>query len=150
LNQIPHPWTLLGSDLVYPILDSPLLELKVLIPFWTWTPFQLGLVSSIFFFSSPGQLTRVTFTLSAYPILPDQLTRISPKQLTRTLPERLTRALHDHINAYPALYVHTRPNYHTRFISRSDFYLSGFTLSHQCLPGLTRSYPAELRCPIFS
>jgi hypothetical protein len=68
LNQICHPWTLLGSDLVYLGLDSPLLELKVLIPLWTRTPFQFGLVSSIFFLSSPRQLTRVTFSLSAYSI----------------------------------------------------------------------------------
>jgi hypothetical protein len=45
MNQIPRPWTLLGSDLVYPGLDSPLLELKVLIPLWTQTPFQFRLVS---------------------------------------------------------------------------------------------------------
>jgi hypothetical protein len=32
LNQIPYPWTLLGSDLAHPSLDSSLLELKVLIP----------------------------------------------------------------------------------------------------------------------
>jgi hypothetical protein len=82
LNWIPHPWTLLGLFLVYPGLDSSLLELKVLILPFTWTPFQFGLVSSIFFLSSPKQLTRVTFTLSAYPILPDRLTRILPEQLT--------------------------------------------------------------------
>jgi hypothetical protein len=45
MNRIPHPWTLLGSDLVYPGLDSPLLELKVLIPIWTRTPIQFRLVS---------------------------------------------------------------------------------------------------------
>jgi hypothetical protein len=44
LNQIPHPWTLLGSDVAYPSLDSSLLELKVLIHFSTWTPSQFGLV----------------------------------------------------------------------------------------------------------
>jgi hypothetical protein len=107
LNRISHPWTLLGSDLAYPGLDSFLLELKVLIPFWTRTPSQSRLASSIFFLSSPGQLTQVTFTLSAYPIFRDRLTRISPEQLTWTSPEHLT-------------------------------------WSHQCLPGLIHSYPAEL------
>jgi hypothetical protein len=140
LNQIPHPWTLLGSDLVYPGLDYSFLELKVLIPPWTRTTFQFRLVSSIFFLSSPGKLTRVTFTQSTYPTLPDWLTRISPKHLTQTSPECLIRALPDRINAYPALYVHTRPNWLNRFFSRLDFYL----------PGLTRSYPAELPYPIFS
>jgi hypothetical protein len=66
LNQIPHPWTLLGLVLAYPSLDSSLLKLKVLIPLWTQDPSQFGLVSPIFFFNSSEQLTRVTFTLSAY------------------------------------------------------------------------------------
>jgi hypothetical protein len=69
LNQIPYPWTLLGSNSAHLGLQSSLLELKVLIPFWTRTPSQFGLASSIFFLSSPGQLTRVTFTLLAYPNL---------------------------------------------------------------------------------
>jgi hypothetical protein len=138
LNQITHSWTLLGTILAYLGLDSSLLELKVLIPHWTQTPPQFGLVFSIIFLNSTGQLTRVMFTLSAYPISPDRLTRILPEQLTRTPPECLTRALADCINAYPALYVHIRPNYLTRFFSRSDFYLSG----------LTQSYPAELPYPI--
>jgi hypothetical protein len=95
---------LLGSDLVYPDLDSSLLKLKVLIPLWTQTPFQFGLVSSISFLSSPGQLIRVTFTLSAYPILPDQLTQISPEQLTQNSPERLTRS-----HQYLAGLIHSYP-----------------------------------------
>jgi hypothetical protein len=99
---------------------------------------QFGLVSSIFFLSSSRQLTQVTFTISAYPISPDRLTRISPEQLTRTPAKRLTRALPDRINAYPVLYVHTRPNYFTRFFPRTFFYL----------PSLTQSYPAELPYPI--
>jgi hypothetical protein len=69
LNRIPHPWTLLGSDLDYLGLDSSLLEHKVLIPLWTRTLFQFRLIYSIFSLSSPGQLTQVTFTLSAYPNL---------------------------------------------------------------------------------
>jgi hypothetical protein len=87
LNQIPHPWTLIGSDLVYSSLDSPLLELKILIPLWTWTPSQFGLVSSIFFLSSPGQLTRVTFTLSAYPI---DLPKSHPNSLPKLQPSTLS------------------------------------------------------------
>jgi hypothetical protein len=111
LNRIPHPWTLLGSVLAYPGLDSSLFKLKVLIPLWTQIPSQFRLVSSILFLNSSGQLTQVTFTLSAYPIAPDQLTRILPEQLTRTPAEHLTR-------------------------------------SHQCLPGITCSYPAKLAYPI--
>jgi hypothetical protein len=81
LNRIPYPWTLLGSKLAHPGLDPSLLKLKILMPLWTKTPSQFGMVSSIFFLSSPGQLTLVTFTLSAYPISPDRLTRMSPEQL---------------------------------------------------------------------
>jgi hypothetical protein len=40
----------------------------------------------------------------------------------------------DRTSTYPALHSLTRLNYLTRFFSLSDFYL----------PGLTRSYPAEL------
>jgi hypothetical protein len=47
LNQIPYPWTLLGLDIAYPSIDPSLLELRVLIPFWTQTPSQFRLVSSI-------------------------------------------------------------------------------------------------------
>jgi hypothetical protein len=57
--------------------------------------------------SSPGQLTLVTFTLSAYP----NLARIAYLNFTRTL--------------YPSL-----------------------TWSHQCLPGLIRSYATEFLYPI--
>jgi hypothetical protein len=138
LKRIPHPWTLLGSALAYPNLDSSLLDLNVLIPLWTQTSSQFGLVSSILFLNSSGQLTQVTFTLSPYPISPDRLTRFSPEQLTRTPLEHLTWALPDCINAYPALYVHTWPNYLTRFFSQSGFYSLG----------LTWSYPAELPYPI--
>jgi hypothetical protein len=137
LNWIPHPWTLLGSVLAHSRLDSSLLELKVLVPIQTRTPSQFGLVSSIFFSNLSGQLTWVTFTLSAYPISPYRLTRNPPEQLAWTPPNRLTRALLDRINAYPALNIHTQPNYLTRFFSRSDFHL----------PGLTRSYQAELPYP---
>jgi hypothetical protein len=100
LNQIPYPSTLLGSDLAHPSPDSSLLKLKVLIPFWTWTPSQFGLVSSTFLLSSRGQLNRLTFTLSAYPI---DLPESHPSGLSDHHPS----ALPDHINAYPALYVHT-------------------------------------------
>jgi hypothetical protein len=131
-TRIPHPWILLGSNLAYPGLDSSLLELKVLIPLWTRTPSQFRLVFSIFFWSSPGQLTWVTFTY--------RLTQISPEQLIRNSFKRLTRALADRINAYPALYIHTLLSYLTRFFSQSNFYL----------PGLTRSYLAELPYSIFS
>jgi hypothetical protein len=120
-------------DIAYPGLDSYLLELKVLIPLWTQTPSQFRLVSSIFFLSSPGQLTRVTFTLLAYPI------GLSKSHLN-SLPELHPSALPDRINTYLALYVHTRPNCLTRFISQSDFYL----------PDLTWSYPAELPYSVFS
>jgi hypothetical protein len=98
LNRIPHPWTFLCSDLIYSGLDFALLSLRVLTPFWTLTPLQFGPTSSIFFLSLP-------------------------RQLTRSSPECLIRALSDRINVYPALYVHTRPNYFTRFFSRSDFQL---------------------------
>jgi hypothetical protein len=66
LNRIPHPWTLLGSDLVYTGLDSSSLGLKVLTALCTQTPLQFRPAFSIFFLSLPGQLTQVTFTLSAY------------------------------------------------------------------------------------
>jgi hypothetical protein len=39
-----------------------------MIPLWTQTALQFKSASSIFFLSLPEQLTRVTFTLSAYPI----------------------------------------------------------------------------------
>jgi hypothetical protein len=88
LNQIHYPWTLLCSDLVYPGFDSPLLELKVLISLLTQTPFQFRLVSSIFFLSSPEQLTRVTFTLSSYPIgLPESCMKSLPELHSSALPE---------------------------------------------------------------
>jgi hypothetical protein len=103
LNWIPHPWTLLGSVLAHSGLDSSLLELKVLIPLWTRTPSQFGLVSSIFFLNSSGQLTQVTFTLSAYLISPDRLTRIPPEQLARTACSSSTRA------PYPITSMLTRP-----------------------------------------
>jgi hypothetical protein len=117
LNRIPYHWTLLGSDFAYSGLDSFLFELKVLIPLWTRTPSQFGLVFSIFFLSSLVLLTWITFTLSVYPISLDRLTRISPKQLIRSSSERLTRALPDCLNSYPALYVQTQPNYLTRSFS---------------------------------
>jgi hypothetical protein len=99
LNQIPHPWTLLGSDLVYSGLDSSLLKLKVLIPPWSQTPFQFRLVSLIFFLSSSRQLTRAAFTLSAYPIsLPESHPNSLPKLHPSTLPE-----------AYPIASMLTRP-----------------------------------------
>jgi hypothetical protein len=138
LNWIPHCWTLLGSVMAHLGLDSSFLKLKVLIPLWTRTLSQFRLVSLIFFLNSSKQLTRVISTLSAHPTSLDRLTRIPPKQLAWTPPNCLTRALPNHINVYPALYVHTQPNYLTRFFSRSDFYL----------PSLTRSYPAELPYPI--
>jgi hypothetical protein len=102
-SSLDPSWLALG----FPGLDSSSLQLKVLIPLWTQTPYQFGLASSIFFLNSFKQLTRVTFTLSAYPISPDWLTWIMPEQLTWTPSECLTR-------------------------------------SHQCLPGLIHSYPAEL------
>jgi hypothetical protein len=107
LNWIHHPWTLLGSVLAYLGLDSFLLELNVLILLWTQTPSQFGLVSSIFFLNSFGQLTRVTFTLSAYTNLA--------------------------WTAYP---------------NSTWVPYSSLTRSHQCLPGLRRSYPTELPYPI--
>jgi hypothetical protein len=150
LNRIPHPWTLLGSVLAYPGLDSSLLELKVLIPSSTQTPSKFGPASSIFFLNSSGQLTRVTFTPSAYPISPDRLTRILPEQLTRTPPSALTKPFltasmltwpytfvssritlpnssPDQTSTYPALHGLTQPNYLTRFFSQLDFYLPGIT-----------------------
>jgi hypothetical protein len=51
LNQIPHPWTFLYSDLTYSGLDSALPRLKVLAPLWTRTPLQFGPTSLIFFFT---------------------------------------------------------------------------------------------------
>jgi hypothetical protein len=126
LVELNSSWTLLGSDLVYPGLDSYLLGLKVLIPPWTQTPFQFRFVSSIFFLSSRGQLTRVTFTSSAYP------------NLAQTAYPNFTRALPDHINAYPALYVHTRPY---TFIPGQIILLDsspGRTSTYLALHGLTR------------
>jgi hypothetical protein len=136
LNRIPHPWTLYGSDLVYPSLDSSLLKLKVLIPLWTRTPFHFRLACSIFFLSSPGQLTRVTFTLSA-----SDLTRLAYPNLSRTaypnivwapypiasmltrpymlIPDRITLpdSSPDQTSTYPALHSLTHPNYLTRSFS---------------------------------
>jgi hypothetical protein len=93
LNQIPYPWTLLGSDIPHPGLDSSLLELKVLIPFWTRTSSQFRLVSSIFL-SSPEQLTRVAFILLAYPT---GLLESCLNSLSNLHPS----VLPDRINAYP-------------------------------------------------
>jgi hypothetical protein len=74
----------------------------VLIPPWTQTPFQLGLVSSIFFLSSPEQLTRVTFTVSAYPIgLPESCPNSLPELHPRALPDRI-KSLPGLIRSYPA------------------------------------------------
>jgi hypothetical protein len=131
LNQIPHPWTFLGSDLIYPDLDSALLRLKDLIPLWTWTPLQFGPASSIFFSSLPEQLTRVTFTLSAYPIglpesRPDNLPDPHPNVLFEPysiasmfirpymfIPGWITlpNSSPDQTSTYPALHGLTRPNY---------------------------------------
>jgi hypothetical protein len=82
-------------DLAYPGIDSSLLELKVLIPLWTRTPSQFGLVTSIFFLSSLGQLIRITFTISTYPI--------SFLNLTRTAYLNFIRA------PYPIASMLTRP-----------------------------------------
>jgi hypothetical protein len=87
-----------------------------------------------YFLSLLLEFIWTTYPGNLYPIgLPD-LTQLAYLNPTRTPLKHLTRALPNHINAYPALYVHTWPNYLTRFFSRSDFYLLG----------LTRSYPAEL------
>jgi hypothetical protein len=120
LNGIPHPWTLLGSILAYPILDSSLLELKVLIPLWIQTPSQFELVFSIFFLNSSGQLTWITFTLSAYPISPDWLTWTLSEQLITSMlswpymfiSSRITLldSSPDRTSTYPALHGLTRPN----------------------------------------
>jgi hypothetical protein len=161
-NQIHHPWTLLGSVFVYPGFNSSLHGLKVLIPLWTRTPFQFGLVYSIFF-SLPGQLSQVTFTVSAYLIglpesRPNSLPDPHPSALSKpywitslfTRPyNRLTRSYptslpESHPNTlpepYPIASMFTRPNHLTRFFSRSDIYL----------PSLTRSYSTELPYPILS
>jgi hypothetical protein len=121
LKRIPYPWTHLGSNLAHPSLDSSLLELKALIPLWPWTPSQFGLVSSIFFLSSPGQLTRVTFTLSAYPIglpksHPNNLSYLHPSALPKPylIASMLTQpytSILSLIRPYPALHDLTRPNY---------------------------------------
>jgi hypothetical protein len=85
----------------FPSLDSSFLKLKVLIPLWTQTPSQFGLVSSIFFLNSFGQLTRVTITLSAYL----NLARIAYPNSTLAPYLSLTRlhqCLPDLIHSYPA------------------------------------------------
>jgi hypothetical protein len=143
LNRIPYPWTLLGSNLAHPGLDSSLLELKALIPLWTQTPSQFGLVSSIFFLSSPGQLTQVTFTLSAYPIglpksRPNSLYNLHPRALHEpylivsmltwpytTFLGRITlpNSSPDRTSTHPALHGLTLPNYLTQsFPDRTSAY----------------------------
>jgi hypothetical protein len=68
-----------------------------MIPLWTQNPLQFGPASSIFFLSLLRQLTRVTFTLSAY------------LNLIRTTYPILTRA------PYPITSMFTRPyNWLTR------------------------------------
>jgi hypothetical protein len=128
LKRIPYPWTHLGSNLAHPSLDSSLLELKALIPLWPWTPSQFGLVSSIFFLSSPGQLTRVTFTLTRTTYL----IFIRAPYLNLTWSHQCLPSL---IRPYSALYAHTRP-----YTILPD----QITLPNLFLIGLlpTRSYPA--------
>jgi hypothetical protein len=136
LNRIPHPWTLLGSDLVYHDLDSSLLTLKVLSPLWTQTPLQFGPASSIFFLCLPRQLTWVTFTLSAYPIgLPESHLNSLPNPHPSTISE-----------PYPITSMFTRPyNRLTRsaYLNTARTPYPSLTWSHQCLPGLICSYPVE-------
>jgi hypothetical protein len=160
LNRIPHPWTFLGSDLIYPSHDSTLNGLKVLIPLWTWTPLQFGHVSSIFFLTLLGQLTRVIFTLSTYPIdLPKSCPDSLPDPHTNALSEPypiasmfiqsymfipgriiLPDSSRDRTSTYPALHGLTWPNYLTRpFPCRT----SAYPIIPATLPdSLTRSgYP---------
>jgi hypothetical protein len=145
LNRVPHPWTLLGSDIVYPSPDSSLLELKVLIPLWTWTPFQFGLVSSIFFLISPGQLTRVTFTLLAYPFVlpesrPNSLSELHPSALPEPYP--ITSILTRHYTFIPDQII--LPDYSPDQTSTYPVLPGRITLPDLFLIGLlpTRSYPA--------
>jgi hypothetical protein len=143
LNWIPHPWTFLGSDLIYPGLDSALFGLKVLIPLSTQTPLQFRPASSIFFLSLPRQLTRVTFTLSAYLIdLPESCPDSLPDPYLNALsepypissmfirpymfiPGRITLpdSSPDRTSTHLAIHGLTQPNYLTRsFISRTSSY----------------------------
>jgi hypothetical protein len=146
LNRILHPWTLLGSDLVYPGLDSPLFKLKVSIPHWTRTPFQFGLVSSIFFLSSPRQLTLVTFTLSTYL----NLTWIAYLNFIWAPYPSLTRShqcLPRHIRSYPAELPYSILLPIRLLLTRRYTVLpSRITLPDLFPIGLlpTRSYPATL------
>jgi hypothetical protein len=123
LNRIPHPWTFLCSDLIYSGLDSALLRLKVLTPFWTLTPLQFGPNSSIFFLSLPIQLTRsspeclirshqcLSGLICSYPaellypiLLPIGLPLTRP-YLT-TLPDFLTRSFLGQTSNYPIVPGH--------------------------------------------
>jgi hypothetical protein len=70
LNQNPHPWTFLCSDLIYSNLDSALLRLKVLTPLWNRTPLQFRPASSFFFLSLHRQLTQsLSDRINVYPAL---------------------------------------------------------------------------------
>jgi hypothetical protein len=155
LNRIPHPWTLLGSVLAYPSLDSSLLKLKVLILLWTRTPSQFGLVSSIFFLNSSRQYPGNLYPIDLPKSRPNSLPKLHlsallepypiASMLTRPytlIPDRITLpdSSPDRTYTYPALHGLTRLNYLTQFFSRLDFYL----------PGLTWSYPIELPYPISS
>jgi hypothetical protein len=84
---------------------------------------------------------------------PDMILGDKPLISEVVLSQCLIRALSNHINVYPALYVHTRSNHLTRFFSRSDFYLPDHTWPPfpASIPDpfpirllTTRSYPATL------
>jgi hypothetical protein len=114
-----------------------------LIPLWTPTTFQFRHVSSIFFLSSPEQLTRVTFTLSAHPVgLPESHPNSLSELHLRALPEpypiasiitrpytfipgqiTLPNSSPDQTSTYSALHGLTRQNYLNRsFSNRTSAY----------------------------
>jgi hypothetical protein len=81
-------------------LDSSLLELKVLIPLWTRIASEFGLVSSIFFLNSSGQLTWVTSTVSAYLNLA-RTAYLNSTQVTYPSLTRSHQCLPGLIHSYP-------------------------------------------------
>jgi hypothetical protein len=136
LNRIPHPWTLLGSDLVYPGLDSSLLKLKVLIPPWTT---YLGNLYPI----GLPDLTRSAYLNLAQTAYPNftQVPYLRASMLTRPYtfilgPNTLHYSSPNWTCIDSALYSLTQPNYLTRCFSDR-------TSAYQIVPGhLTRlPYP---------
>jgi hypothetical protein len=150
LNRIPHPWPGLGLPQPWLFLT----QTQALDP-----PLDSGSISTqTCFLNLLLEFTWTTYQCNLYPIgSPESCLNCLPEPHLSTLPEpdpitsmltqlymftsgwiTLSNSSPDRTSTYPALYGLTRPNYPTRFLSRSNFYLLG----------LTRSYLAELPYPI--